>query len=241
MEQFDECFQYPPRCGSAGKDMPYHLDLAHLDVINQLPAHRTVLEIGCGGAQMRQLIESKGHRYIGTDLSKTRVSSELQIFGGPDLLCDAHFLPFGDCSFDTVYSAAVTEHVACPYLVAQEAARVLKPGGFYLGNVSFLEPWHDDSFFHMSPLGAFELLTQARFDIAYIWPGRGYNGFHALMQMGNKATRPLAFLGNALYGIYWAGNSARNLLRPRKDADAIADAARVGGASDWIARRPMKD
>jgi SAM-dependent methyltransferase len=154
-------------------------------------------------------------------------------------LCDAHFLPFADRTFDLVYSAAVTEHLACPYLVAQEVSRSLKPGGFYLGNVAFLEPWHDDSFFHMSPLGVFELLTQADFDIMYIWPGQGYSGFRAILNMGNKATRPLTFLGDFVYFVYRYGNRIRNLVKRRDEwsTDSIVDSARVSGATDWIARR----
>lgn len=238
-ERFRDCFVYPPKRGAAGPDKPYHLDLAHLDVLDQLPRRSTILEIGCGGGQIREYLQSKSHRYVGTDVSKTRVPAHLQQHGGPDLLCDSHFLPFADRSFDSVYSAAVTEHLACPYLVAQEVARVLKPGGFYLGNVSFLEPWHDDSFFHMSPLGVFELLTQAEFEIMHIWPGQGYSGFRSILRMGNKATRPLTFLGDVMYFIYRSGNRIRNLVKRRglEIKDGIADAARVAGATDWIARR----
>jgi hypothetical protein len=124
--------------------------------------------------------------------------------------------------------------------VAQGVYRALKPGGFYLGNVSFLEPWHDDSFFHMSPLGVFENLTQAKFQISNIWPGQGYSGFRAILSMGNKATKPLTFVGDALYLAYRSGNKLRNLARRRKNwsIDRIEDAARVSGATDWIARRP---
>src|SRR5262249_54583812 len=124
--------------------------------------------------------------------------------------------------------------------VAQEVARILKPGGFYLGNVSFLEPWHDDSFFHMSPLGVFEFLTQAKFDIEHIWPGYGYSGYRAIMSMGNKATKPLAFVGDAVYWIYRSGNRVRDFLkRQTREGGSIVDAAKVAGATDWIARRPV--
>ncbi len=237
---FQSSFSYPPRCGAVSPDRPYHLDLAHLDVLRRLPPGSSVLEIGCGGGQMRALVESERFRYVGIDISKTRVREHLQLHGGPDVLCDSHFLPFADCAFDLVYSAAVTEHLACPHLVAQEVARVLKPGGYYLGNVSFLEPWHDDSFFHMTPLGVFELLSQAEFDVINIWPGRGYSGFRAILSMGNKATRPLSFLGDVMYFIYKTGNCLRNLVKRDRQMDSsvgIADAARVAGATDWIARR----
>ena len=235
--QFQDCFSYPPRCGAAGSENPYHLDLAHLDILEQLSSGSSVLEIGCGGGQMRTYLESKQLRYVGIDISKTRVYEHLQLYGGPDLLCDSHFLPFNQGSFDIVYSAAVTEHLACPYLAAQEVARVLKPGGYYLGNVSFLEPWHDDSFFHMSPLGVFELLTQADFEVIHIWPSKGYSGFKAIPSMGNKATRPLTFLGDIMYFMYNSGNRLRVLVKSPDPKGNITDSARVAGATDWIARR----
>lgn len=237
---FEKCFSYPPRRGSAGSDYPYHLDLAHLDIINRLPTNALILEIGCGGGQMRKFLRSKGYRYLGIDLSKTRVFKFLQEHGGPDILCDTHFLPFADAAFDLVYSSAVTEHLACPYLVAQEVARCLKPGGYYLGNVSFLEPWHDDSFFHMTPLGAFELLTQAKFEVLHIWPGHRYSGFRAIMDMGNRVTKALTFVGDALFLLYNSGNRLRDLVRPADSRRYINDQAKVSGATDWIARKPLK-
>jgi SAM-dependent methyltransferase/uncharacterized protein YbaR (Trm112 family) len=239
-EAFYRALRYPVRRGVGGNDNPYHLDLAHLDILEHLPKESTILEIGCGGGQMRAWVTMRGHRYLGTDISKSRVYDFLKEHGGPDILCDAHFLPFRDQKFDLVYSAAVTEHLACPYLVAQEVARVLKPGGYYLGNVSFLEPWHDDSYFHMSPLGVYENLTQAGFVAKNIWPGQGYSGFRAIMNMGNKITMPMAFMGDVVYFAYRAGNKLRNLVkrRPNWSVDSIEDLARVAGATDWIAQKP---
>jgi ubiquinone/menaquinone biosynthesis C-methylase UbiE len=218
------------------------LDLAHLNIIKSLSPGASILEIGCGGGQMREKLLQDGFSYIGTDISKSRVYDFLQAHGGPDILCDSHFLPFRDQQFDLVYSAAVTEHLACPYLVAQEVARVLKPGGYYLGNVSFLEPWHDNSYFHMSPLGVFENLVQAGFEPKNIWPGKGYSGFRAIMMMGNKITKPLTFIGDAIYVAYRAGNSLRNLVKRRSNwsEERIEDAARVAGATDWIAQKPSQ-
>jgi SAM-dependent methyltransferase len=43
---------------------------------------------------------------------------------------DFHVTNLPDASFDLVFSHAVLEHVANPSLVAQQSARILRPGGF---------------------------------------------------------------------------------------------------------------
>jgi len=178
---------------------------------------------------MRQPLADRSIRYTGTDISDSRVNDDLRAHGGPDLIADAHFLPFDDAQFDFVYSAAVFEHLACPHLAAQEAARVLKPTGLFCGSVSFMEPWHDNSFFHMTPLGVHELLIQAGLAPEYIWPG--YSGFLALYGMGNKATRALLPLAAFTSFAFRLGNRLRGLNR------TIEDEAKVAGAINWIARK----
>jgi SAM-dependent methyltransferase len=226
----------------SGEGLPYHLDSAHAQCIAAQPAGSRILEIGCGGGQNRQWIEGRGQQYVGTDVSKTRVFEWLQKYGGPDLLCDAHFLPFRDSQFDIVYSAATTEHLASPQRVVQEVFRVLKPGGYFLSNVSFLEPWHDNSYFHMTPLGVIELLTRAGFEIEFIWPGRNYSGFLALPSMALRGPLKLMrFPGRAVQRLYGAQCLLRNLFRRsrgRSKESAIRQRAIVAGAIDWIARRP---
>jgi len=225
--------------------LPYHLDPAHAVVIGRLPRGGRVLEVGCGGGQAGDWIRSLGLEYVGTDMTTDRVFDWLKQFGGPDLLCDTHFLPFLDGKFDAVYTAAVTEHLACPMLAMQEFFRVLKPGGYYLGNCAFMEPWHDQSFFHLSPLGASELLLQAGFEIEAIWPGRGYHAFKSLPRMVFRspfsAINPLIRLAHVVYRIQnqvlaqakrWTG---RSVSRP------IVKAALIAGATDWIARRPLAE
>ena len=127
---FWSALTYPPRPDST--QLIYHLDAAHAAVLGSLASGSRVLEIGCGGGQMRQWVTARQLHYTGTDISKTRIADDLKAYGGPDFLCDAHFLPFRDASFDLVYSAAVTEHIADPQLMMSEVWRVLKPGGVYL-------------------------------------------------------------------------------------------------------------
>jgi len=237
----DAVFKYPTHFGQE-KNGPYHLDRAHADRIEALPKSSLVLEVGCGGGQMRQWIEGMGHRYLGTDISCTRVRDWLQEFGGPDILSDIHFLPVQSNTIDAIYSAAVTEHLASPFLAAQEVFRALKPGGTYFGNVSFMEPWHDESFFHMSPLGVFELLRQAGFDAEFIWPQPDYLGYRSLMRMGNKGTQLISGMGSLMSGWFDLALQARDIVkkkRPSAPQDLIYDHGRVTGAVTWIAKKPV--
>jgi len=238
-ERFGSVLRYPPRHGES-PDAPHRMDRAFIDVIESLPQGARILEVGCGGGQLRGWLAERGYEYLGTDISKTRIQEWLQSFGGPDVLCDAHFLPIADRQFDLVYSSAVNEHLACPLLAALETCRVLKPGGYFVGSVSFLEPWHDDSYYHMSPLGVWELLAQAGFESRYIWPG--WHGYRAIMAMGSRHTAKLAFLAEALHAYFRAGNQLRNRLRHatgRTVQPGVLDASRIAGAMDWIARRPL--
>jgi ubiquinone/menaquinone biosynthesis C-methylase UbiE len=242
-KEFIEAVMTDPPADVDHSETPYHMDRAHIWLLNQLPRRLRVLEVGCGGGQCRPWFQGKGFEYVGVDVSKTRIHDWLQRWGGPDLLCDSHFLPFRDQSFDVVYSVAVTEHLACPPLAVREMFRVLKPGGYYLGNVSFLEPWHDNSFFHMTPLGVAELLIGAGFEPRHIWPGRGYSGYYALCAMGFRSPlRLLKHLGRLQYGAYRAQSrllAAARRLRHRPRVPDIMDRAKVAGATDWIAQRPL--
>lgn len=46
-----------------------------------------------------------------------------------DVVADAHDLPFDDDSFDAYIAVSTWEHLKHPWIAAQEAHRVLRPGG----------------------------------------------------------------------------------------------------------------
>lgn len=222
--------------------LPYHLDPAHALAILQCHRGSRVLELGCGGGQMARWFREQGFEHVGTDISKTRVPDALQASGGADLLADVHFLPFRDQQFDIVYSAALFEHLACPHLAVQEAFRVLKPGGLFLSSCSFLEPWHDNSFFHASPLGVIEWLELGGFQIAHVWPGTGYDAFKAISDIAFLGPfHPASYPARLFAGVYRAQLAVLNLrrrVRRRPPHNAVLYNAIISGGFDWIARRP---
>lgn len=61
--------------------------------------------------------------YVGTDILPG---------ANVDVVC-TDVLPFDDESFDTVISGSCFEHVKNPFKLITECARVLKPGGYFLG------------------------------------------------------------------------------------------------------------
>ena len=59
-----------------------------------------------------------------------------------DLAADAHSIPFIDGCIDGVWLCAVMEHLRRPFDVGNEVYRILKPGGFVLVTVPFIQPRH---------------------------------------------------------------------------------------------------
>jgi len=88
-------------------------------------------------------------------------------YPGPnvDVIGDAHKLSqyFGDEKFDIIYSSAVFEHFAMPWLVAAEIAKLLKIGGIVFVETHFSfssheRPWH---FFQFSDMALRVLFSPA--------------------------------------------------------------------------------
>ena len=117
--------------------------------LETLVAGKRVLDIGCGDGHTRHVVERLGGTWEGVEPFEG---------GGATKIAAAENLPFSEASFDVVIMHAVLEHVLSPERAVREAARVLKPGGVFVGYVAFMECFHEISYYHLS-FRAVELLA----------------------------------------------------------------------------------
>jgi len=108
----------------------------HIPELAQFPRWegRDVLDVGCGIATDGIQFARHGARYTGVDLSMTaldlaRRRFELEGLPAEVLAAPANDLPFGDESFDLVYSHGVIHHMEDTRGTVQEFHRILRPGG----------------------------------------------------------------------------------------------------------------
>lgn len=137
-----------------------------LGLLDASPGQR-ILEIGAGAGQCaRWLIRHVGASVVATDLSSgmLRVGAGVSDRTGvapPLLQCDALALPFGDASFDTVFTAyGVVPFVADSAAVMAEVARVLRPGGRFVFSTTHPVRWA----FPDDPTGAGLVARMSYFD-----------------------------------------------------------------------------
>lgn len=97
---------------------------------------KKILDIGCRDGELTSNY-IKGNEIIGLDIDKEaleRIRKNLKI--------EAHWhdinqavLPFEDGTFDVVVAGEILEHLVSPQFVAEEAYRILKPAGLFIGSV----------------------------------------------------------------------------------------------------------
>lgn len=102
---------------------------------------KRVLDIGCGYGRNRELVELIDGEWVGVEPYEG---------GAHTVAASAESLPFKAGSFDVVIMDAVLEHIPNVSAAFAETARVLKPGGCFIGYAAFMECFHEISYSHLS-------------------------------------------------------------------------------------------
>jgi ubiquinone/menaquinone biosynthesis C-methylase UbiE len=123
------------------RDVYYHMDSIKLEYARSLlaPSSRT-LEVGAGSGRLSALLAKDGHRLTCLDYTPEALEAARRNFAatgvsGEFVQGDAFALPFGEGSFDAVFSTGLLEHYADPLPIVAEMARVLYPGGVFFSDI----------------------------------------------------------------------------------------------------------
>ena len=118
-------------------------DLERLGLIaKRVDAGEKVLEVDCGPGVLASMMQERGARVTGTDLSAVAVErARAKGISAQQVDIDSEPLPFPDVSFDTVVSNSMVEHRFFPERCFDEFARVLKPGGKFIVCLPNIAHW----------------------------------------------------------------------------------------------------
>jgi SAM-dependent methyltransferase len=156
-----------------------------------------------------------------------------------DVVGDGHFLPFLPETFDVVWLCAVLEHIRKPWLLCNQVARVLKPGGKVLVSAPFIQKGHGApyDFFRYTPEGLRSLFD----DFEEIECGPSYTRPSGTLVHVIGAWANAVFPGKLgrmvelclLWGLGWL-----------KMIDKVAPPSSLGwtmaGGSCYLGRKPMQ-
>jgi SAM-dependent methyltransferase len=194
--------------GALSPDSSRHLSSKNLvrELFSDWPPAR-VLDLGCGEGDSRAFFEATFEEaaWQGVDVAD---SPEVSRRSGtpPDVTTfDGIHIPHPSDTFDLVFCHQVLEHVRYPDALLADVVRVLAPGGWFVGAVSYLEPYHSHSLFNFTPYGAAAVLADAGLARLQLYPdrdaltllGRSFAG-RRLRRLSIWRRRPCFFLVDVL-------------------------------------------
>ena len=109
---------------------------------------KRVLDIGAGGSSYDKYFPN-------------RVTIDIDPLRNPDIVADAHSLPFKDGEFEYVLCTEVLEHLKNPVVAIKEMKRVLTEGGMVILTTRFVYPIHDspNDYWRFTKYGLLELFN----------------------------------------------------------------------------------
>ncbi len=148
-------------------------DTYYIDKVINSKNINTVLDLGCGEGNSVDYFKQKKPdiRWFGADIESSPEVNVRKRSDAEFITFDGAHLSFKDQELDLIYCHQVLEHVKNPRELLYEIKRVLKPGGFFIGSTSHLEPYHSYSYWNYTPYGFSELISEVGLTIIEIRPG----------------------------------------------------------------------
>lgn len=163
----------------------------------------TIVDLGCGSGVAFDWISARKEaiQYIGVDIEwspqvakRTRRDARFVTYDGVNL-------PFDDATVEMIYTNQVLEHVRDPFGLMADIARVLRPGGYFVGSVSQMEPYHSYSVFNWTIFGVHHVFAESGLALRLLRPGID------VCSLVDWWRHPR---DRALYAPYWRRESALN-------------------------------
>jgi len=107
--------------------------------VKHLSSNPRVLIVGSG-------TKGQGTESLWADNQINLVGIDIYFSETVDVICDAHYLPFGDKTFHGVWVQAVLEHVVEPNVVVAEIERVLVDSGLVYAETPFMQQVHEGAY-----------------------------------------------------------------------------------------------
>jgi len=142
MAKSTECFNRKSRYSPVIYKNDYfvikHLEAFLKNAINTyVQEGMVVADIGCGEQPLRDLIESKGGKYVGIDISQNSKNNV-------DVIAAITNIPQADNMFDCILCSEVLEHVQDTHSAFMEMTRLLHKGGYLIITTPFCYPLHEE-------------------------------------------------------------------------------------------------